>query len=125
LQLSRETIEANVIRAFENGRIRIGESTYAGHLIVAPDRIVADWSITDANALQLDDFTPVLEMEPEIVLLGTGASALPDVSLMAQFAERAIGLEIMSTAAACRTYNVLVHEYRRVVAALLNEPPSN
>ena len=47
---------------------------------------------------------------------------LPDVDLMAALAARAIGLEIMSTPAACRTFNVLVHERRRVVAALLNSP---
>ena len=60
---------------------------------------------------------------PEIVLLGTGAEVLlPDLDLMAALAARAIGLEIMSTPAACRTFNVLVHERRRVVAALVNPP---
>ena len=59
------------------------------------------------------------------MLLGTGgAMLLPDVDLMALLAKRGIGLEIMSTAAACRTFNVLVHEQRRVVAALFNPPPS-
>jgi uncharacterized protein len=64
-----------------------------------------------------------LELEPEIILIGTGEGAsLPDVELMSAIAERGIGLEFMTTPAACRTYNVLVHEQRRVVVALFNTP---
>jgi uncharacterized protein len=121
VQLSRETSDANVIRAVDDGRIVIGARAYHSHLIVSAERIVENWAVTDAAALELDDFVAALEMQPEIVLLGTGAEMLlPDVALMASFAERSIGLEIMTTPAACRTYNVLVHEHRRVVAALVN-----
>jgi uncharacterized protein len=58
-------------------------------------------------------------MNPEIIVLGLATLApIPDIDLMAALADRSIGLEIMTTPAACRTYNVLVHEHRRVVAAL-------
>lgn len=71
--------------------------------------------------LALEDLAAALELEPEIILIGTGEDAsLPDVELMSALAERGIGLEFMTTPAACRTYNVLVHEQRRVVVALFN-----
>ena len=62
----------------------------------------------------------LLELAPEIVLLGSGNSLLwPDAAIVAPLAEAGIGYEIMNTAAACRTYNILVGDGRRVAAALL------
>lgn len=122
MQLRKESSQANIIRAFEIGRVLIGESWHDGNLIVSAEHIVPDWRAEDPRELSLEDFGPALRLEPEIVLLGTGTNALlPDVDLMESFAQRAIGLEIMSTPAACRTYNVLVHEDRRVVAALMHD----
>jgi uncharacterized protein len=121
MQLSRESSPANLIRAFDAGRIRVGERWISGNLIVAADRIVEPWIVQSPQHLTVADLEPAVAMRPAIVLLGTGAEVLlPDVDLMAALAARAIGLEIMSTPAACRTYNVLVHEQRRVVAALFN-----
>ena len=123
LQLTRETAGPNLIRAFEAGRIRVGDRWIEGHMIVAPDRIITEWSVSAPAVLTLADLAPAVELDPEIILLGTGAALLfPDGDLMGELAERAIGLEIMSTAAACRTFNVLAQERRRVVAALFNEP---
>ena len=86
-----------------------------------PDRVIEGWAVESAEALTLDDLAPAIELTPNIVLLGTGAELLlPAVDLMGQLAERRIGLEIMSTPAACRTYNVLVHAQRRVAVALIN-----
>ena len=74
-----------------------------------------------AGNLTLDDLAPIFEFEPTIVLLGTGTErALPDVELMGALGARGVGLEIMTTSAACRTFNVLLQEERRVVAALFN-----
>lgn len=123
MQLTRETATVNLIRAWEPGRIRIGDQWIGGHVIVSPDRIIADWRITDPAALTLAELAPAVELQPEIILLGTGAATLlTDIDLMGELAQQAIGLEIMSTAAACRTFNVLAHEQRRVVAALYNAP---
>ncbi|HSC16586.1 MAG TPA: MTH938/NDUFAF3 family protein, partial [Gammaproteobacteria bacterium] len=67
------------------------------------------------------DLEPALALDPTIIVLGTGTEhLLPDVELMAAVAARSVGLEIMSTPAACRTFNVLLGEQRRVVAALFN-----
>ena len=124
MQLSREATEANVIVAWERGRLKIGKSWLYGHVIVMPDLIVDDWAVSRPDALTLDDLAPAIDRDPEIILLGTGAGTLlPDTRLIAALAERRIGLEIMSTPAACRTYNVLVHEQRHVIAALFNFGP--
>jgi uncharacterized protein len=121
VQLSRDTASANLIRAYEPGRVRIAERWLRGHLIVAPERLIEDWRVGAPADVGVADLEPALKLEPEIVLLGTGAELeWPEADLMSELAARGVGLEIMSTPAACRTFNVLVHEQRRVVAALFN-----
>jgi uncharacterized protein len=89
-------------------------------VVVGTKHIVAGWTTTAAGDLTTSDLRPALELNPEIILLGTGRCLVrPGIDLMAELAKRGLGLEIMDTAAACRTYNVLIHEQREVVAALL------
>ena len=91
-------------------------------MIVAADNLES-WQPSTPAQLTSDDLAPALALAPEVVLIGTGTErVLPDIELMAALGSHGVGLEIMSTPAACRTYNVLVHEGRRVVAALVNFP---
>ena len=121
MQLTREVSERNLIRAWERGRVLVGDRWVGGNLVVSAERVIADWPAHDPQTLRLEDLGVALELDPEIVLIGTGERAhLPDVELMDALAERGIGLEFLTTPAACRTYNVLVHEQRRVVAVLFN-----
>jgi uncharacterized protein len=121
LQLTRETSALNVIRAWDRGRVLIGDRWVDGNLIVSAEHIIADWPARDPDTLRLADLTEALKLEPEIILIGTGTDAsLPDVELIGALAAQGIGVEFMTTPAACRTYNVLVQEQRRVVAALFN-----
>jgi uncharacterized protein len=121
LQLTREASEQNLIRAWERGRVLVGDRWVGGNIIVSAERVITDWSAQDPETLALEDLAAALAQKPEIILIGTGEDAsLPDVELMSALAERGIGLEFMTTPAACRTYNVLVHEQRRVVVALFN-----
>jgi uncharacterized protein len=121
VQLTRDSVPANLIRAWEPGRIRIGERWIAGHVLVMPERIVEGWRVASPAGLVLHDLSEALAFEPEIVLLGTGLALLwPEADLAGELAASGVGLEIMSTPAACRTFNVLVQEQRRVVAALFN-----
>jgi uncharacterized protein len=121
MQLTRDPSAPNFIRAYEQGRLRIGERWIAGHVIVASDTVIEQWAPADPGALTVTDLEPALALAPTILLIGTGTERLlPDVTLMAALASRAVGLEIMTTAAACRTFNVLLQEERRVAAALLN-----
>lgn len=121
MQVTRDNSAVHFIRAWEPGRVRIAERWIVGNLIVAAERVVEGWLPVNPAAITLADLVPALAFEPTIVLLGTGTDhRVPDVELMAELAGRAVGLEIMSTPAACRTFNVLLQEERRVVAALLN-----
>lgn len=108
------------IRAVEPGLIRVQDHDYTASLIISPEKLVPNWpprrieDVTDAHLRTL------LEMEPEVVLLGTGeATRFPDAKVFATFQSRGIGLEVMDTGSACRTYNVLASELRRVVAGLM------
>ena len=119
MQLTRDSSAVNVIRAWEPGRVRIAERWIAGNVIVGTDRLIESWTATPPHELTIADLEPALALEPTIIVLGTGTERLlPDVELMAAVAARSVGLEIMSTPAACRTFNVLLGEQRRVVAAL-------
>jgi uncharacterized protein len=111
---------ANLIRACSADWIRIGETEYRQNLIVTPDAVVTGWAPAGFAALTADDFASLLKYAPEVVLLGTGASQrFPHPRLTAALAQARIGVEAMDTRAACRTFNILVAEDRRAIAALI------
>lgn len=121
MQLSRDVGAVNFIRAWEPGRVRVADRWVAGNVIVGTDRIIEGWTAIAPTELTIAALEPALELEPTIIVLGTGArGSLPDVELMEAVAACSVGLEIMNTPAACRTFNVLLQEQRRVVAALFN-----
>ena len=110
----------NYINSVSATGIRIREDTHTGSLIVSSSELITDWQVSDAGKLDESVLEPVFGLEPEIVLLGTGARQIfPPAELMMCFYSRGIGVEVMNTPAACRTFNVLVSESRNVVAALL------
>jgi len=89
--------------------------------IVLPDRIL-DWNVVGFDALQAEDFQVFSTLGVDIVLLGTGRrQRFPHPRLTASLASAGIGVEVMDLRAACRTYNILVAEERKVAAALLFE----
>src|SRR5215469_5300000 len=109
----------NLIRGYAAGEVRIGEQVLHGNCIVAADALIADWGPSQPSALNEADLAPIFELKPELVLLGTGARQwFPAAAIRRAFAARGIALEPMDLGAACRTYNVLVQEERRVVAVL-------
>lgn len=88
--------------------------------IVAPDKLIEDWSVRDVNALAPADLEPLFALNPELIVLGAGAAqAFPSPETMAACLSRGIGLETMTNAAAARTFNVLAAEGRRVVAGFI------
>jgi uncharacterized protein len=114
------TAGALLVRSYSPGELRIGEEVLRRSCVLRADQLVSDWRPQVIEELTLADFDAVLALEPEIVVLGTGErQQFPPTELMATMLSRGIGLEIMATDAACRTYNVLVSEDRRVVAALM------
>jgi uncharacterized protein len=112
--------DTKVIRAYAPGRINVNDVLINRSFILSPDRLLEDWAPQHHEEITLDSLQAALELEPEILIIGTGSALhFPAASIMADIQGRGIGLEVLDTAAACRTYNVLVSENRSVVAALL------
>jgi uncharacterized protein len=110
----------HVVRGYTPGRLRIGEQEYARSVIVSAARLIADWRPQHIGELTAADLEPALALEPQVLLLGSGArQVFPSPELLAQLYAARIGFEVMDTSAACRTYNVLVGEGREVAAALI------
>jgi uncharacterized protein len=110
----------NVIRSYSGGELRIGEQSIRHSCIVMADSVIADWPPGSLDELRVSHLEPLFGLRPELVLLGTGAQhRFAPADIRAAFAERGIGLESMDLGAACRTFNILVQEERRVAAALL------
>ncbi|MFL6656369.1 MAG: Mth938-like domain-containing protein [Sulfurifustis sp.] len=110
----------NIIRSYTAGRITVNQEVFTGSLIVTPDRIIGDWRPRAFADLTAADFDTISRLNPEVVLLGTGARLqFPAPALTRVMVVANIGFEVMDTGAACRTYNVLMAEGRTVVAALL------
>jgi uncharacterized protein len=108
------------IQGYADGEIRINDVRYNRSLLVTPDTLVTEWGPASVEAARTSDFAAVHELDPEVILLGTGIhQTFPSRELMLSVMETGVGLEVMDTASACRTYNVLMSEGRRVVAALI------
>lgn len=108
------------IRAYEAGRVVINERSYTGSLIVTPDRLETAWPPRTLDDLERSHLETIAALQPEVVLLGTGPRLrFPGPDVMDFFLRQRIGFEVMDTAAACRTFNVLMAEGRAVAAALL------
>jgi len=115
-------VPVNVVRAHGPGMIRIGDRELASSVIVTARALIEPWRPRSMADLVAADLDPVLELQPEVLLIGTGArQVFPGTALIAELYALRLGFEIMDTAAACRTYNVLVAEGRDVAAALIVE----
>jgi uncharacterized protein len=100
--------------------IHIGGRTYVRGLILTPARIIEDWGPDRVDSLDAGHLQPLIDLAPEVIVIGTGpAQVFPDPGLYFAVLERGIGCEVMDTGAACRTYNILMAEGRRVAAGLL------
>lgn len=107
------------IQAYDQHNVTINGRVYAHNLLIMPGRL-APWPVENFECLQEQDFKSLLEWKPELILLGTGQqSRFPDMSLFAHVINQGIGIEVMNTQAACRTYSLLAAEGRQVMAALL------
>jgi uncharacterized protein len=111
--------DINLIRGYAAGEVRIGELVQQAPCIVSATQLILDWGARDVASLTAADLEPIFALQPDVVLLGTGQRQMFPASAIKQaFAARGIGLEVMDLGAACRTYNILVQEERRVAAAL-------
>jgi uncharacterized protein len=117
------TSNVNVIRGYGPGELRINDQVFTHTMIVSASSLRPEPGLADVAHLTAEHAAHILEFEPELVLIGTGErQVFPDAAFSAQFLKSGIGFEVMNTGAACRTFNVLVSEQRRVVALLILFP---
>jgi len=110
----------NIIHAYDRVSVTVNGIVYRHSIIVPARADVLAWQVQDVDALTPEHFDAVLAFEPEVVLFGSGSSLrFVSATLHRGLIRRGIGLETMDTPAACRTYNILAAEHRRVVALLL------
>ena len=111
---------AHRIRAVSNEGILINDALYTRALIISADVLIDEWPVSSAEQLCEELFAPILALNPDLLLLGTGSKQVfPDPKLSFYLLSEGIGVEVMTTPAACRTFNIVMSEGRNAVAALL------
>jgi uncharacterized protein len=119
LKFTREIPAAVMIRRVSDGLIVIGDQSFSDTIALTPEGLVDGFAPPPVHELEESHFNSLLRGDPELIVLGTGATIVfPPRNLTFAFARRRIGLEVMDTAAAARTFNVLAGEGRRVAAVL-------
>ena len=117
-----QTPTSKLITGSGPGWVRIGNDEYRNNVVITADTVEPGVAPGGFDELTADDFSALLRVPPEIVLLGTGATQrFPRPAVTAPLHAANVGLEVMDTRAACRTYNILVGEGRSVTAALIVE----
>jgi uncharacterized protein len=128
LKFHLATSAGNVVTGVGPGWVRVNAEVHRQSLLLAPDAIVAPWTKAGFTALTETDFARLLEIEPTVVVFGSGTRLrFPHPRLTRGLTAAGVGVETMDTPAACRTYNILAAEGRRVAAALIveaAEPPA-
>jgi len=120
MKFSRDPLNNVTIRRVERGGILIGEDTYDSTVGVTAEQVVDAKLPSAIDELNAETLAPLLAAEPEMLVVGSGwSSALPPRDLTFELAKRGLGMEVMDTPAACRTFNILIAEGRRPAALLI------
>lgn len=108
------------IRSYKPGYIQINEQVLTQSVILTPDKLIIDWPPQYIEELTAESLRPILALKPDVLLIGTGSKmVLLPPSLYGELINHSIGVEFMNTSAACRTFNALSAEKRKVAAALI------
>ncbi len=109
-----------LIRAYAARQVTVNDTVHRTSLVLTPEELRSDWPPRAFEELAAEHFEAIAAQRPEVVILGTGARLrFPAPACLAPLTRAGIGVEVMDTAAACRTYNILAADWRKVVAALL------
>lgn len=121
MALSRDENTASYqIRGFKPGVILINDKTLTRSVIIGPEKLIENWEPQHISELTRENLSIVIDLHPAILLIGTGAKIqFPALEIYGELINQGIGVEIMDTSAACRTYNALTAEGRNVIAALI------
>jgi uncharacterized protein len=119
MKFTLESQLAASIRRVTATEITVGKEVWTRPVALTADGVIPDWSPAPVERLSIDDLEPLIATKPELIIVGTGArQVLPNRELMFAMARSGVGLEMMDTAAAARTFNVLLSEGRSVAAVL-------
>lgn len=119
MKLTLASRSNHYIRRYESAAIHLGDRTLHSHSLLSPDEVIEQWTDKKLVELQAIDLAPIFALKPELVILGSGEQQeFPVPAVRNAFMAREIGVDVMTLGAACRTFNVLLSENRRVVAAL-------
>jgi uncharacterized protein len=126
MELSRERPEGIVlVRHVAIDHIVLNDRELARSFLLVAERTIENWPVDVADKLDAGQVAPLLDLRPEVVLLGTGArQVFPPAEFLAGFLRKGIGIEVMDNSAAARTYNLLAGEGRKVLAAFILPGPS-
>jgi len=117
LKFTLESSSALSVRSVANGQFLIGDQVWSDPIALTPGGVLQDWAAPSLAALSVESLSSLLELDPELLIVGTGSQqVLPDRDLMFGMARSGVGLELMDTPAAARTFNVLLGEGRSVAA---------
>ncbi|MFZ2739059.1 MAG: Mth938-like domain-containing protein [Burkholderiaceae bacterium] len=120
MKLQPDRFDGPSISAYGAGWVRVASEKITSSVVIGSDGQRLDWAGTDFDDLNLSHFTQLAQMNAELVILGSGQTIrFPHSALLTPLMSKRIGLETMDTQAACRTYNILASEGRKVVVALL------
>jgi uncharacterized protein len=112
--------DRNQFTGYGAGYVAVNNQRYEHSIVVTPDTLHENWNVASVDAMAPDALGFLLALKPEILLLGTGAThRFPGPATLREFVQAQIGVETMDTAAACRTFNILMAEGRNVVAAII------
>ena len=112
----------NMVKVTESGDFLVNDVLYTQSIIVTADNVLTDWSANRVGELTVADFARFAELDPEILILGTGTALIfPEHRLLKPLVEQKCGYEVMSSNSACNTFNLLLGDGRKVVAALLRD----
>ena len=110
----------NAFSGYGEGYVLVNGVRYETSLLVMPDERVSDWGVHDSASMSPEQVTQLAKLDVEVLLIGTGVHlSFPPQKLLQPLAKAGIGVEIMDTPAACRTYNILMGEGRKVAAAII------
>ena len=113
---------ANTITGYGDGYVEINKTPYAHAVVLSSDGAITEWSVKLFDELEAHHFSQLVDLKPELILIGTGKrQRFPKPELLKALISAKIGFEIMDSQAACRTYNILVGEGRQVLLALIVE----
>ena len=120
MNINEDIIDGLFIQSYDQNGIQIEDKTYSNNIVVNCKGSISKWNLNDFAKISPKHCESLLLGQPEVVIIGTGEKhLLPDLSIIHYFAENNIGVEVMSTQAACRTYNILASEGRKIAAGFI------